>query len=257
MEPISLHFAGEWGPRKMELLAFLLVWFVWRAMGTETTQGFFTPKKYNMKITTPISEFPVLSELQCAMGCTRNWTCLSYSVTRGAGGGAFTCRFGYRYDEPRTADADSQFFYREVPAGYNLVPGTGSYVKMTIKSGKSAAAATACKNEGAQLVSSNNATVNSYVRQLRQNVSPGATIWVGGQMGKNKYQWVFPDGTTLTVTGPSQSYFCKDQPSGDGPCLHLLDHAGGNKESAKYHVCSHHHVTITGFSVVAEFSGYH
>ncbi|CAG0897603.1 unnamed protein product [Darwinula stevensoni] len=167
------------------------------AMGIITTQRFLAPLQPNMIITSPVRELLVLSELQCGMACKQNSTCFSYSVTQASG--TFICRFGYRFDEPRTADANSKFFYRDVPipTGYHIVPGTRSYVKITMTSINAIAAATACQNENAQLASSNNAAVNSYVRQLRQSVSPGSYIWVGGQSVTSTYYWVYPDGTNV------------------------------------------------------------
>ncbi|CAG0903786.1 unnamed protein product [Darwinula stevensoni] len=161
-EPLSLHLASERDRGRMQQLLWFLVWFVWRAMGTITTQKFFAPQNSNMKITSPIRELLVLSELQCAMACKLNSTCLSYSVTYNSG--TLICRFGYRYDEPRAADADSKFFYRDVPAGYNLVPGTRSYVKMTVRSILGYDTGMACKNEGGLLVSSSDKAVHDYTK---------------------------------------------------------------------------------------------
>ncbi|CAG0900482.1 unnamed protein product [Darwinula stevensoni] len=134
------------------------------------------------------------------------------------GGGFLICRFGYRYEEPRTADAGSQLFYRE-PSGYNLVPGTGSEVKLTLKRGTAITAVAACQNDGAQLVSSSNAAMDSYAKQPLETAAPYTWIWLGGQNVTDSYHWVFPDGTTLNVTGPGQSYFCPQSPDGYSFCL--------------------------------------
>ncbi|CAG0891681.1 unnamed protein product [Darwinula stevensoni] len=209
---------------RMQLLLWFLVWFVWRAMGTITTQQFFAPQNWNMKITSPIRELLVLSELQCAMACKQNSTCLSYSVTRHSG--TFTCRFGYRYDELRTADADSKFFYRDVPAGFNLVPGTRRYVKMTVKSIVGYDAATMCKNEGSLLVSSTDDAVHDYTKQLWANRPSGSNFVVGGVSITNQNTWIFPDGfnlvpgtrryvkmTVKSIVGYDAATMCKNEGS--------------------------------------------
>ncbi|CAG0904113.1 unnamed protein product [Darwinula stevensoni] len=222
-EPLSLHLASKRDRGRMKQLLWFLVWFVWGAMGTITTQQFFAPQNSNMKITSPIRELLVLSELQCAMACKQNSTCLSYSVTYSSG--SLICRFGYRYDEPRAADADSKFFYRDVPAGYNLVPGTRSYVKMTVQSIPGSNTATACKNEGSLLVSSTDEAVHNYTKQLWANRPSGSNFVVGGVSVANRNTWIFPDGTNLTVTGLGQAGFCSSEPNGDpGYCLHFWVH---------------------------------
>ncbi|CAG0904667.1 unnamed protein product [Darwinula stevensoni] len=223
-EPLSLYLVGERERGRMQLLLWFLVWFVWRAMGTITIQQFFAPQNSNMKITSPIRELLVLSELQCAMACKQNSTCLSYSVTRHSG--TFTCRFGYRYDELRTADADSKFLYRDVPAGFNLVPGTRRYVKMTVKSIVGYDAATMCKNEGSLLVSSTDDAVHDYTKQLWANRPSGSNFVVGGVSITNQNTWIFPDDTNLTVTGVGEAGFCSTEPNGGVPgyCLHFWLH---------------------------------
>ena len=48
----------------------------------------------------------------------RTSRCYSVSVTPESD--AFRCRLGSRYDEPRTNDAGSEFYYRELPAGEGI-----------------------------------------------------------------------------------------------------------------------------------------
>ncbi|CAG0900890.1 unnamed protein product [Darwinula stevensoni] len=186
----------------MQLLPWLLTLFMWRAMGDMVTQRFFVPQNQNMKITSPTWQTIVEYELQCAMLCMQNSTCFSYSVTQASGN--ITCLFGYRYDEPRTADASSKFFYKDtpIPTGYNLVPGTKSYVKLVGGQNiNEANAALACKNEGSELVSSNNALVNNYIKQQWASVPAGQYYWVGGLSVADMYHWTFPDGTNVSVGG--------------------------------------------------------
>ncbi|CAG0898000.1 unnamed protein product [Darwinula stevensoni] len=199
----------------MQLLPWLLTWFIWRAMGDMVIQRFFVPQNQNMKITSPTQQMIVEYELQCAMLCMQNSTCLSFSVTQASG--TLICSFGYKYNQPRTTDVSSKFFYREatIPAGYNLVPGTNCYVKLVGgQSINQANAALACKNEGSELVSSNNALVNNYIKQQWASVPAGQYYWVGGLSVADMYHWTFPDGTNVSVDGQGQSYFCSVEPDG-------------------------------------------
>ncbi|CAG0885649.1 unnamed protein product [Darwinula stevensoni] len=123
----------------------------------------------------------------------QNSTCLSYSVTQGST--SVTCLLGKRFDEPRTAEAFSKFFYADmpIPAGYNLVAGTRSYVKMTLKTITGNAAETACKQDHAELVSSSNEAVYNYTKQLWKNQASSLNILVGGQSSLSAYYVAFPD----------------------------------------------------------------
>ncbi|CAG0885552.1 unnamed protein product [Darwinula stevensoni] len=196
---LPLHFIDEMDWRKMWLLLWLLTWFVWRVMGTITTQRFFAPQIMNMKITSPSVELVVRSEIECAISCVQNSTCLSFSVTQYSG--STTCLFGYRFDEPRTAEASSKFFYRDmpIPAGYDLVPGTRSYVKLTKKTISEIDSQTACKQDHAELVSSSDAAVYNYTNQLWTTQAFNLNIWVGGRSLSNTLIWAFPDGESSSV----------------------------------------------------------
>ena len=68
-EPLFFQSTNERDWRKMQLLPWFLTWYVWRAMGTITTQRFLAPQQKNMKITSPSLEFVAVSELQCAPAC--------------------------------------------------------------------------------------------------------------------------------------------------------------------------------------------
>ncbi|CAG0890476.1 unnamed protein product [Darwinula stevensoni] len=195
-ESLSLHQQDERDRRKMQLVPWLLHWFVWRAMGTMRIQRFLPTNDRYMKIASPISELFVGLEIQCAFACTENSMCFSYSVTKASG--VFLCRLGGNYDEPRTSDDSSTFFYKEL-TGYTNVPGTQIYVKMTVKNITPMDAATACQNEGAQLLSSNNAAVNAFMTQLWRRRPSGTYFWVGGRSVAVTGNWVFPDGIVMVM----------------------------------------------------------
>ncbi|CAG0903520.1 unnamed protein product [Darwinula stevensoni] len=83
--------------------------------------------------------------------------------------------------------------------GYNLVPGTRIYVKMTVQSILRSNTATACKNEGSLLVSSTDEAVHNYTKQLWANRPSGSNFVVGGVSVGNRETWIFPDGESSLV----------------------------------------------------------
>ncbi|CAG0906187.1 unnamed protein product, partial [Darwinula stevensoni] len=76
---------------------------------------------------------------------------------------------------------------------YNLVPGTRSYVKMTVRNILGYDTATACKNESSLLFSSTDEAVHNYTKQLWANRLSGNNFVIGGVSVANKDTWIFPD----------------------------------------------------------------
>ncbi|CAG0887905.1 unnamed protein product [Darwinula stevensoni] len=178
-------------------------------------------------------------------------TCYSFSITKSAG--LATCRLGGAYDPTRISDPDSEFFFKDVPPdtyftdifqslyfhsimalkmtydspeGYNLVPGTKSYVKIVLDTTKtSAEAKTECEKDGAGLAIPNQEPVHNYLNEtMMENAAKLTTthynFWVDGKaFPPNHFVWFFRDGTNVTITAIGQGHFHRIEPDyGDG-CL--------------------------------------
>ncbi|CAG0885158.1 unnamed protein product [Darwinula stevensoni] len=149
--------------------------------------------------------------------------CFSFSSTKSAG--LTICRLADDYDPPRTADPDSKFFFRDVPPGYNLVPGTKSYLKMVWDTLGSVGAAAKCADDGGGLAVPSLEPVFNYInKSLMDNASkityPFYVFRVDGKpLPTNGYVWLFRDGTNVTYTGRGQGHFHPIHPTGIGPCL--------------------------------------
>ncbi|CAG0895888.1 unnamed protein product [Darwinula stevensoni] len=208
----------------MKLLFCISISFFLTAMAAINSGNFYAPTVAKMKILSPIREFPVLSGLQCTMACLSETTCYSYSITKSAG--LATCRLGGAYDPTRIADPDSEFFFTDVPPGYNLVPGTKSYVKIVLDTTKtSAQAKTECEKDGAGLAIPNQEPVHNYLNKtMMENAAKLTTtyynFWVDGKaFPPNHFVWFFRDGTNVTITAKGQGHFHPNEPDYGEGCL--------------------------------------
>ncbi|CAG0904450.1 unnamed protein product, partial [Darwinula stevensoni] len=185
--------------RMMKLLFCISICFFLTAMAAINSGNFYAPTVAKMKISSPTREFPALSDLQCTMACLSETTCYSFSITKSAG--FATCRLGGAYDPTRISDPDSEFFFTNVPPGYNLVPGTKSYVKIVLDTTKNVAEAkTECEKDGAGLAIPNQEPVHNYLNEtMMENAAKLTTtyynFWVDGKaFPPNHFVWFFRDG---------------------------------------------------------------
>ncbi|CAG0885477.1 unnamed protein product [Darwinula stevensoni] len=182
--------------------------------------------KMGMQVVGPIAELQLLTSVECAFHChmSKNPTCYTFSATKSSG--AVDCRLS-GWKPNLQADTNSEYFVLKIPGGYELVPGTSSYVKTVVTTTKNWNQAEAdCEVDGGRLAVDTNQQIHAYMTQMilslgiYSNVGAGTGYFrIGGQSTMDANHWRLLDGTLLNYTGKGQGLFHPTEPNQGGGCL--------------------------------------